>query len=336
MVINMAHGSGGSDTSKLIEEVFKEAFSNEYLNKMEDSSVVPGGERLSLTTDSFVVQPVFYDGGDIGRLAVCGTVNDLLMSGAEPVYLTAGFVLEEGLEIEGLKRIVRSMADTAKEAGVKIVAGDTKVVEAPKDAERKSGLIINTAGIGFLKEGVSVGAAEIKPGDKVILSGNLGEHHLAIMKERLNIKNDLIKSDTAPLNEMVRGVFNEDIKVHAMRDVTRGGLGTVLNEFVEGSGCEILIHEEKLPVSDSVKDFCGLLGLDILYLGNEGKMVCVVDPSDAERALKIIRNSKYGENACFIGEVRENKEDPRLIMETLIGGLRSVPPLFGEGLPRIC
>ena len=336
MIINMAHGSGGSDTSKLIEEVFKGAFSNEYLNRMEDSSIVPGADRLSVTTDSFVVQPVIYDGGDIGRLSVCGTVNDLLMSGAEPKYLTAGFVLEEGLDVDLLKRIVRSMADTAEEAGVRIVTGDTKVVEAPKDAERKPGLIINTAGIGFLKDGVSPGTDKIKPGDRVILSGNLGDHHLSIMKERLNIKNDLIKSDTAPLNEMVRALFDAGVRVHAMRDVTRGGLGTVLNEFVHGSGCEILIREAALPVSDSVRDFCGLLGLDIVYLGNEGKMVCAVDPKDGDKALEIIRNSKYGENAAVIGEVQEHKADPRLIMETPIGGLRSVSPLFGEGLPRIC
>ena len=331
--ITMEQGSGGAATAELIEGLFKDRLGNEYLDRMEDSSVVPGYKRLSVTTDSFVVRPVFYDGGDIGRLSVCGTVNDLLMSGSVPQYLTAGFVLEEGLDTDLLEKIVDSMADTAKEAGVRIVAGDTKVVES---SGGEGGLIINTAGVGFVDEDVSVGARFIRPGDAVILSGNLGDHHAAIMKYRLNIKNDLIKSDNAPLNRMVRGLMEGGIKVRAMRDVTRGGLGTVLNEFAKESGADILLQENSIPVSAAVRDFSGLLGLDIMYMGNEGKMVCAVAPEDKDRALRIIRDSEYGENAAVIGEVKETSGKPRLIMKTAVGGQRAVPPLFGEGLPRIC
>lgn len=332
----MAHGSGGDATAKLIEEVFKHELHNEYLDRMEDSSVVPGSKKLSLTTDSFVVRPCIYDGGDIGRLAVCGTVNDLLMSGAEPKYLTAGFILEEGLEIDTLSVIVHSMLETAGEAGVKIVAGDTKVIEHAGKAGEEPGILINTAGVGFADEKADIAASNIEAGDVIILSGNIGDHHAAIMKERLSIKNDSIKSDTAPLNQMVRGLMDGGVRVRAMRDVTRGGLGTVLNEFALSSGKNIFISEEKLPVSDAVKSFCGLLGLDLLYLGNEGKMVCAVHPEDAERALDIIRNSKYGENACIIGYAEEKSDIAGLVLKTSVGGQRSVPPLYGEGLPRIC
>ena len=336
MNITMAHGSGGDATSRLIEEVFKTEFHNEYLDKMEDSSVVPGSPRLSMTTDSFVVQPLFYNGGDIGRLAVCGTVNDILMSGAVPKYLTAACVLEEGLDMEVLKRIVHSMAETAKEAGVRIVTGDTKVIEHKGNKDSESGIIINTAGVGFLDNSVNMGASCIEEGDVVIISGNIGDHHAAIMKERLGIENDRIMSDNAPLNEMVRGLLDNGVRVHAMRDVTRGGLGTVLNEFASSSLNDIYIIEEKIPVSDSVRDFCGLLGLDIMYLGNEGKMVCFVDSDDEDKAVDIIRNSKYGENAVTIGYVKKAAAIPCLVLKTSIGGERVVGPLYGEGLPRIC
>ncbi len=336
--ITLSHGSGGDATSKLIEEVFRNEFHNEYLDRMEDSSVVPGGKRLALTTDSFVVQPLIYDGGDIGRLSVCGTVNDILMSGAEPKYLTAGFVLEEGLDTGLLKRIVHSMAETAEEAGVRIVAGDTKVIEHKGGKDDNPGLIINTAGVGFLNEKVNVGASLIKEGDAVILSGNIGDHHAAIMKERLSIRNEKIKSDNAPLNEMVRRLFDNGIEVHALRDVTRGGLGTVLNEFSKESGQDIFIIEEKLPVSDAVRDFSALLGLDILYMGNEGKMVCTVAAKDKDKAVDIIRRSKYGEEAEIIGyaESPVTAGEGKLILKTGIGGERIVGPLYGEGLPRIC
>ena len=230
MKITMAHGSGGRETGKLIREIFEANFHNEVLDKMEDSAVVEGSGRLAMTTDSFVVDPLFFPGGDIGRLCVCGTVNDLLMSGAVPKYLTCGFIIEEGADGEALARIAASMAETAAEAGVLIVAGDTKVVEG------KGGVFINTAGVGFLPEGVCVSASACREGDAVLVSGFLGEHHAAILSSRMGIENE-IRSDCAPLGEMVSALQQAGVRVHAMRDVTRGGLATVLSEFARSSGC---------------------------------------------------------------------------------------------------
>ena len=335
MKITMSHGSGGDATSKLIREVFEKEFHNDYLGLMGDSAVLPGNGRIAFTTDSFVVKPLIFDGGDIGRLSVCGTVNDLLMSGADPKYLTAAFVLEEGLDTGLLKRIALSMRETAEEAGVLIVSGDTKVIEH-SGQKGEPGLIINTSGIGFLREDTHISPERIEPGDVLILSGNLGDHHCAILKERLNIKNDLIRSDNAPLCGMVRSLLRKGIEVHALRDVTRGGLGTVLNEFAAASGTGIVLEEKDLPVSSAVRSFSELLGLDILYMGNEGKLVCAVAPKDKDRALEIIKAAPYGENAVIIGFADEKTEDPRLILRTLIGGERVVGPLYGEGLPRIC
>lgn len=339
--ITMAHGSGGESTGKLIADVFAAEFQNDYLAQMEDSTVVPQGEpetRLAVTTDSFVVTPVEYPGGNIGRLCVCGTVNDILMSGAVPQYLTCGFILEEGLPIEQLRRVVHAMAETAREANVKVVAGDTKVVENHSGPD--GGLVINTAGVGFLPPSAPVlTPSGLKNGDAVIVSGNLGEHHAAILGKRMNLENR-IQSDNAPLGEMVRNLLKAGIRIHEMRDVTRGGLATVLNEFAEASGKIITLDQEALPVSDDVRAFCGILGLDPLYMGNEGKMVCLVDEEDAEKAVAIIRSSRYGENAVRIGTVRElskeAEEKPALLVRTPIGGLRIVGPLYGEGLPRIC
>ncbi len=335
MKIGLSQGSGGDATSKLISEVFVREFNNEYLDRMGDSAVLPGNDKVAFTTDSFVVRPLVFDGGDIGRLSVCGTVNDLLMIGAVPRYLTAAFVLEEGLDVDLLRRIVRSMAETAKEAGVLIVTGDTKVIERCKGGD-EPGIIINTSGIGFIAEGVDIGPHRIKTGDVIILSGNLGDHHAAILKERLNIKNDLIESDNAPLCDMVRSLMEGGARIHAMRDVTRGGLGTVLNEFVSASGKNISINEESIPESDAVKGFSSLLGLDLLYMGNEGKMACAVEAEDAEKALELIRSSKYGENAAIIGTVGESGDHPALVLKTSVGGERIVGPMYGEGLPRIC
>lgn len=327
MKITISHGSGGRATSELIRSVFAKHFENPVLDRMEDSAVVPGAGTIAMTTDSFVVTPLFFRGGDIGRLAVCGTVNDLAVSGAVPKFLTCGFILEEGLEIELLERIVESMADTAREAGVQIVAGDTKVVEG------QGGLFINTAGVGYLPEGTAVRAANCRDGDAVILSGNLGDHHAAILSARMNISNT-IQSDCAPLNGMTRSLMDGGVRVRAMRDVTRGGLATILNEFASASGRTILLDEDKLPVSDQVRGFCGLLGLDPLYMGNEGKMVAVVAKEDAERALSLIRNSPYGENAAVIGGVTAG--EAAVLLRTAIGGTRVVAELYDEGLPRIC
>ena len=331
MKIDKTHGAGGVATSNLIDDIFKKAFSNEYLDALSDSAVVPGCGRLALTTDSFVVRPVFFPGGDIGRLAVCGTVNDLLMSGATPKYLTAGYILEEGLDTSDLERIVRSMAETAREAGITIVTGDTKVVE-PIDP-KEPGLIINTSGVGFIGDDITVAPTEIKTDDAVIVSGNLGEHHAAILSSRLSVKNNIV-SDVAPLNQMVSGLIKAGIRIHAMRDITRGGLATILNEFASASGKHIRIEEAEIPVSSEVKEFSKLLGLDPLYMGNEGKCVFILPQEDAEKALNIIRSSKYGENAVMIGSV--DTEKTGVTLRTAIGGEKVIGPLYGEGLPRIC
>ncbi|MCR4588232.1 MAG: hydrogenase expression/formation protein HypE [Lachnospiraceae bacterium] len=334
MIVTMAHGSGGAATSELIRDIFARSFDNDVLNEMEDSAVVPGSGRIAVTTDSFVVTPIEYPGGDIGRLCVCGTVNDLLMRGAVPKYLTCGFILQEGADTEVLKRIVESMAATAREAGVKVVAGDTKVIEG------NGGMLINTAGVGFVPEGIEVSAKSLKPGDVLILSGDLGDHHAAILGSRLSISNDIV-SDNAPLTEMVGNLQADKVNVHTMRDVTRGGLATVLKELAASSGVVIALEEDKIPVKQSVKDFCGLLGLDPLYMGNEGKMIAAVPRAEAEKALSAIRRAAYGEKAVVIGEVYDPASAPAgkagdLLLTTPIGGIRQLDVLQGEGLPRIC
>ena len=265
----MAHGSGGAFTSELIDEIFVKEFDNETVKELEDCAVIPGSKKIAMTTDSFVVKPIEYPGGDIGRLCICGTVNDLLMRGAKAKYITCGFIIEEGADSETLKRIVHSMAETAKEAGVIIVAGDTKVIDG------NGGIMINTAGVGFVEEGLDINSRNLTPGDLVILSGNLGDHHATILGSRMNITNS-IKSDNAPLTDIVSNLLKEKINIHTMRDVTRGGLATVLTELSRSSKVDIRLEEGKIPVSNAVRDFCGLLGLDPLYMGNEGKCIIVL------------------------------------------------------------
>lgn len=326
MKITLAHGSGGKSTSELIDKVFAKHFSNPILNMMEDSAVVDGSSKIAVTTDSFVVTPVMFKGGDIGRLSVCGTVNDLLMRGAKPKYITSAFIIEEGTDSDLLEQIVKSMAETAKEAGVTVICGDTKVIEG------SGGIYINTTGVGFVKESTDIVSTNLRTGDAVIISGNTGDHHAAILSARMGIENN-IKSDNAPLVEMVEKMLKAGIELHCMRDVTRGGLGTVLNELAKASRVNIEIQEEKIPVDSEVKAFAKILGLDIMHMGNEGKLVAVVPEKDAQKAAQIIRNSKYGENAQIIGMVK-NGEGVDLI--TPIGGKRRVNVLYGEGLPRIC
>ena len=329
MKITMAHGSGGQATSELISSIFARHFDNPILAKMEDAAVVSGAARLAVTTDSFVVTPLFFPGGDIGKLAVVGTVNDLAMSGATPKYLTCGFILEEGVELDELERIVFSMAQTAKDAGVLIVAGDTKVIEG------KGGLYINTAGVGFMPEGdFSVSSSFCGDGDVILLSGTLGDHHAAILSARMSIKNT-IKSDCAPLHGMVSALLESDVRVKAMRDVTRGGLATVLHEIAGASKKCIQIDEVQIPVTAQVQGFCGILGLDPLYMGNEGKMVAVVAAEDADKALACLMKSPYGKDAAIIGRVIPGEEGT-LLLTTGTGGTRILSELYGEGLPRIC
>ncbi|MGN0327999.1 MAG: hydrogenase expression/formation protein HypE [Lachnospira sp.] len=327
-VITMAHGSGGRDTDLLIKDIFARYFDNDTLNQMEDSAVVNGNSKIAMTTDSFVVTPTIFPGGDIGRLCICGTVNDLLMRGAIPKYITCGFILQEGLEIDSLKYIVKSMAETAKEAGVSIVAGDTKVVEG------KGELYINTAGVGFINDDRIISSKGCQKGDSVIVSGNLGDHHSCILSQRMSITND-IKSDCAPLCDIVNNLLSAGIKIHALRDITRGGLATVLKELAISSNVSVWIDEENIPVLDAVKGFSGLLGLDPLYMGNEGKLVAVIDKSHEKKALEIIRNSAYGRDAKIVGHIEEN-EPGKVLLKTGIGGIRNLDVLMGEGLPRIC
>ena len=330
--ITMEHGSGGEATDRLISEIFSKEFYNGKKGVLEDAEIASGAGTLAVTTDSFVVNPVEYPGGNIGKLCVCGTVNDLLMRGAVPKYLTCGFILQEGLEVEKLERIVHAMAETAREAGVTILAGDTKVVEGD------GGLFINTAGIGFVPEGRNVSAANAKEGDVIILSGTVGEHHATILSHRLSVKNS-IESDNAVLCEMTSALFDAGVRVHTLRDVTRGGLATILKELAVSSKKRFEIQQEKLPVSPQVADFCAILGLDPLYMGNEGKMVAIVPAEDADKALSAIRNSRYGEGAVIIGSVKEPADEAdtgRLALLTEIGGTRILEVLHGEGLPRIC
>lgn len=328
MKITSVHGSGGQATSDLIADLFVRRFANPVLARLDDSAVVPGASRLALTTDSFVVNPLFFPGGDIGKLAVCGTVNDLLMSGATPRYLTCGFILQEGADTEDLDRIAASMAEAAGEAGVEIVAGDTKVVEGRGD------IYINTAGVGLAPSETLISASRCSEGDAVLVSGYLGEHHAAIMSARMGIANT-IESDCAPLGEMVGALLQHGVAVKAMRDVTRGGLATVLNEFARASGCCVELQETAIPVSSQVKAFCGILGLDPLYMGNEGKLAVVVDGADAERALSLLQGSRYGQHAAVVGRISRRK-DGVVLLTTGIGGTRLLPVMYNEGLPRIC
>lgn len=325
MKIDMSHGSGGKQTSTLINEIFIRNFNNEIINKLEDSAVLTVSGNIAYTTDSFVVTPMFFPGGDIGKLSICGTVNDLSMMGAVPKYLTCGFIIEEGVDLDTLEVIAKSMAKTALEAGVKIVAGDTKVIEG------NGNVYINTSGIGeVIKKDISI--SKCQPGDVIILSGNLGEHHAAIMSKRMGIEND-IQSDCAPLNQLVKDLIDAGINIHCMRDVTRGGLATVLNEIKDQSHCSVTIKESSLPVSEEIRGFCDILGLDPLYMANEGKLIAVLPQEQGEKALEIMKANKYGQNAAIIGEIIEGNQ---VKMTTRFGGTRIIDVLYGEGLPRIC
>lgn len=326
MKITLAHGSGGKSTSELIEKIFAKHFSNPILNMMEDSAVVSGSSKIAVTTDSFVVTPLVFNGGDIGRLSVCGTVNDLLMRGAAPKYITSAFIIEEGADSDMLEHIVESMAKTAREAGVTVICGDTKVVEG------NGGVFINTTGVGFIGESTDIVSTNLRDGDAIVVSGNIGDHHATILSARMGIENN-IKSDNAPLGEMVRKMLRDGIEIHCMRDITRGGLGTVLNELADASRVGIEIEEAKIPVDSEVKAFARVLGLDIMHLGNEGKLAAIMPMEQAEKAVNIMRSCKYGENAAIIGRVVKGSG---VTLITELGGRRSVTVLYGEGLPRIC
>ena len=325
MKITLSHGSGGKATSELIDQIFARHFSNPILNMMEDSAVVDGYGKIAITTDSFVVTPLFFKGGDIGRLAVCGTVNDLLMRGAVAKYITSAFIIEEGADTDTLEAIASSMAKTANEAGVCIVAGDTKVIEG------NGGVYINTTGIGFANN-ENIVSTNLQNGDCVIVSGTMGDHHATILSARMEIEND-IQSDNAPLTDIVKNLIDGGIDIHCMRDVTRGGLGTVLNELANASQKQIEIEETAIPITDEVKAFSKILGLNIMHMGNEGKLVAIVPSEQANKAVEIMKNSKYGENATIIGKITNGEG---VILNTRLGGQRKINVLIGEGLPRIC
>lgn len=333
MKINLSHGNGAEETSQLIESVFMSAFKNEWNRNMEDSAILDielqKGCKLAFTTDSFVVDPLFFSGGDIGRLAVCGTVNDLLTTGAKPLYLSASFIIEEGMDSETLSKIAVSMRTAADEAGVFIVTGDTKVIEG------NGGLYINTSGIGLVEQNyVTSRAAEAT--DTIIVTGTLGDHHACILSSRMEIKNN-IKSDAAPLTDIVRALQNKQIPLHGLRDITRGGLGTILNEITDKARLRAIIDESALPVSDDVKGLCAILGLDPVYMGNEGKMLIIVPEAFANQALQAVKQADYGKNAAIIGHFEAQEAYcANVSMRTALGTYRIVPTLSGEGLPRIC
>ncbi|MFC2041424.1 hydrogenase expression/formation protein HypE [Chloroflexota bacterium] len=329
----LAHGSGGKLSHDLIEKRFVSSLSNPILDKLDDSAVfgVSGG-RLAFTTDSYVVSPIFFLGGDIGKLAVCGTVNDLSMSGATPLYLSLSFIIEEGLPVADLEKIVRSIREAAEETGIKIVAGDTKVVNQG-GADK---LFINTSGVGVMPQGVDISGANAQPGDRVIVSGTLGDHGIAVLSQREGLKFQVpVPSDCSPLNKLVAEMLETSANIHCLRDPTRGGLATTLNEFARQSRVGINIDEATIPVNRAVSGACELLGFDPLYVANEGKLVAVVTPADADKVLARMRQNRYGHEATIIGEV-VNEHPGRVIMKTRLGASRIVDVLVSELLPRIC
>lgn len=332
-VITLAHGGGGVRTSELIRSVFLPAFDNPTLRTFDDSACLSleHGE-IAVTTDSYVVRPLFFPGGDIGRLAVCGTVNDLSMQGARPLYLTAGFILEEGFDVDDLKRVVASMKSAAVEAGVQVVAGDTKVVERSGGW----GMFINTSGIGLRRSNMHTSVNNARAGDVIIVSGFLGDHAIAVMSQREGIGFETsVTSDVAPLNHMIQRLLESVSGIHVLRDPTRGGLAAALNDIAEASNVAIRIREADIPIRDEVRGACSLLGLDPLTAANEGKAVIICTPESVDHVLAVLRDSPNGKDAQLIGSV-ESDPGGRVLMDTLLGGERIVDKPLGEDLPRIC
>jgi hydrogenase expression/formation protein HypE len=332
-VVDMSHGGGGKASSQLIEQIFFKYFANEMLLSANDqaSFAVPAG-RMSISTDSHVISPLIFPGGDIGSLSVHGTLNDVAMSGAKPLYMSAGFILEEGLKLSLLDKIVRSMGQASVDAGVPIITGDTKVVEAGHG----DGIFINTTAIGLIPDGLDIGGDKAQIGDKIIISGSIGDHGTAIMSSRENLEfGTTIQSDSAALHGLIGDMVKSVPQIHCLRDPTRGGLATTLNEFSRQSDVGIDIVEHKIPVKIAVKSACELLGLDPMYIANEGKLVCIVPANKADQLLKLMQNHKLGKDAKIIGEVVD-KHKKMVTMQTTLGGRRIVDYLTGDQLPRIC
>jgi len=330
--ILLAHGSGGKLTHDLIKNLLLKELGNPCLNLLDDAATFTLNGRIAFTTDSYVVSPLFFPGGDIGKLAVCGTVNDLSMVGAIPKYVSLSLIIEEGFLFPDLKKIISSIHTTAQEAGVKVVTGDTKVVNRGS-ADK---LFINTAGIGIIPAGVELSGSHAKIGDKIILSGPIGDHGIAILCQREGLKFETsLESDCAPLNKLVGEMLEASHKIHALRDPTRGGLASTLNEFAESSKVGITIEEDKIPVRDTVRAACELLGFDPLYVANEGKLVAVVDSQVAEKVLSKMQKNEQGTQAAIIGEVVADHPG-KVVMKTQFGSSRIISMLAGELLPRIC
>ena len=333
-IITLSHGSGGKATNKLVDNLFYKYFNNEFLLQKNDSSILPViNGKIAMSTDSFVINPIFFEGGDIGKLAVCGTINDICMSGAKPLYISIGFIIEEGLPISELEKIVQSIAKTSNEADVKIVTGDTKVVE--KGSCDK--IYINTTGIGIIEDGRTyLGGDKVKDGDKIIISGTLGDHGICIMNKRENFGfENSIKSDCCLLNKLIEDILSVSNNVKVLRDPTRGGLATTLNEIIEHSNISMEIEEDFIPVKPEVSAMCEILGLDPLFIANEGKVVVIVDARDADNVLNIMRRNPVGKDSVLLGEAINDGKN-KLYLKTNIGGRRIINMPEGEILVRIC
>ncbi|MCL5771531.1 MAG: hydrogenase expression/formation protein HypE [Actinobacteria bacterium] len=333
--ILLSHGDGGIKTGELINNLVIKYFGNNILNKLEDSAVISNNlhEKIAYTTDSFTVKPVFFPGGNIGKLSICGTINDLAAAGATPVVLSMGLIIEEGFEVKYLEKLFESALEVLKETNTNIVTGDTKVVE--KNSVDK--IFINTSGIGFIKKKINISPLNIKPGDKILINGSIAEHGLAVLSSRpeFNFKTNII-SDCAPLSSLVNEIMDVSDKIHALRDATRGGIATVLLEMSDKSKTNMVIYEDKIPIKKEVTGLCEFLGLDPLYIANEGKIIVFVDAADADKVLDAMKKNKYGKDSCVIGEVTQKSSLNTVLFKTKIGTNRILDKFYSEQLPRIC
>lgn len=333
-VITLSNGSGGKATNDLINNLFYKYFNNDILSQKNDSAVLPPiNNKIAISTDSFVIDPIFFNGGDIGKLSICGTVNDISMSGAKPIYISVGFIIEEGFEIKQLEKIVKSMAYTAKEAGVKIVTGDTKVVEKGNCDK----IYINTTGIGIINDNNHYYSGNmVKDGDIILINGTIGDHGMCIMNQRENLEFDVkLKSDCCLLNELIKEILSVSNNIKVLRDPTRGGVATTLNEIIEHSNISMEIKEENIPVKKEVAAICDILGLDPLYIANEGKVIVIVDKKDAEMVLNVMKKNKVGKDSVILGKAIQDGKN-KLYLKTQLGGKRLVSMPEGELLVRIC
>lgn len=332
--VTIAHGGGGKLMNNLIEKMFIHYLSNHLIDEKHDGAVFETeGHRLAFSTDSYVVNPVFFPGGDIGELAVYGTVNDLAMCGAKPLYMSLGLILEEGFLLKDLEKIIISIKNACEKTGVKIITGDTKVVDKGKGDK----IFINTSGIGIVKEGINISPSNVREGDIILLSGDIGRHGIAIMSARENLDFESnIKSDCAPLNSIVGKLIESEVEIHCLRDLTRGGLGSALNEIASSAGVEIEVEEKSINVIEEVRGVCEILGFDPVYVANEGRFIAIVKKEDAPKALKILASEESGKFSSAIGTVKNKKEKGLVTVKSIIGANRILDMLSGEQLPRIC